>query len=201
MLVPQLRLRRMTGPRAAGTLVVAGLLSASLSALISTALPSPISLFAAPPAPHSGSVTGNAVSMLPSLYASSEDVSPVVMHGRGRSYIAPELYDDGWRHGLRNMWLEDQMGGNWMNVSTLRTYTYPSGRLKPRVLTKLRAADHKRAVRYIKRLQHFGLMPFHRIESRLESDIAARRPPRAVQGMSVGEKSGGSLKDAVNQVS
>mmetsp|Transcript_147461 Transcript_147461/g.410788 ORF Transcript_147461/g.410788 Transcript_147461/m.410788 type:complete len:103 (-) Transcript_147461:136-444(-) len=75
------------------------------------------------------------------------------------------------------MWMEDQMGGNWMNITTLKSYTFPSGRLKPRVMTKLRMADHKRAMRYIKRLRHFGLMPFHRIQAKLETDEKARRPP------------------------
>merc|ERR1719410_1692178 len=90
--------------------------------------------------------------------------------------VSKDYYEDGWRWGARNMWLEDQMGSNWMNVSTLRTYTFPSGRMKPRVMTKLRLADHKRAARYIKRLQHFGMMPFHRILADIEKDPAAQRP-------------------------
>mmetsp|Transcript_46358 Transcript_46358/g.93537 ORF Transcript_46358/g.93537 Transcript_46358/m.93537 type:complete len:124 (-) Transcript_46358:111-482(-) len=93
------------------------------------------------------------------------------------NWVSKDFYKDGWRFGGKNAWLEDQMGGNWMNISTLRQYTFPSGRLKPRVMTKLRMSDHKRAMRYIKRLRHFGLMPFHRIQAKVESDPAAKRPP------------------------
>ncbi|CAE7765763.1 unnamed protein product [Symbiodinium sp. CCMP2456] len=32
-------------------------------------------------------------------------------------HIKKAYYNDGWRHGGINMWMEDQLGGNWMNVS------------------------------------------------------------------------------------
>mmetsp|Transcript_135948 Transcript_135948/g.290541 ORF Transcript_135948/g.290541 Transcript_135948/m.290541 type:complete len:219 (+) Transcript_135948:79-735(+) len=111
--------------------------------------------------------------------------SPASARAQGRPAITMEVaryhlkdqYRDGWRFGSRNMWLEDQMGGNWMNVTKLREYTFPSGRLKPRVMTKLRQSDQKRAMRYIKRLRRFGMMPFHRLQAKISTDPAAMRPP------------------------
>mmetsp|Transcript_22756 Transcript_22756/g.65620 ORF Transcript_22756/g.65620 Transcript_22756/m.65620 type:complete len:212 (-) Transcript_22756:165-800(-) len=170
-------------PRALGLLVLgACACGAALVALRST--------LAAEPAP-STAFAGQYLSVgLPRPRARPAAAAPVgdleqVSEGRAgdvamRSrWIAKEVYGDGWRFGGRNMWLEDQMGGNWMNISVLKTYTFPSGRLKPRVMTKLRQADHKRAIRYIKRLRHFGLMPFHRIQAHVKTDPDAQRPMRA----------------------
>eukprot|EP00913_Durusdinium_trenchii_P023168 g21748.t1 len=61
-------------------------------------------------------------------------------------------------------------------------HCFASGRLKPRVLTKLRMSDHKRAVRYIKRLRMLGLMPYHRLQSKIATDKEAKRPPRQGTG-------------------
>ena len=69
------------------------------------------------------------------------------------------------------------MGGNWMNISQLKEYTHPSGRLKSRYLTKLFMSNHNRAMIYIKRLQSLGLMPYHRIQAKMASDPAANPPP------------------------
>merc|ERR1712227_600926 len=100
------------------------------------------------------------------------------MGAMGRTkWHAKGLYKDGWRHGGRNMWMEEGMGGNWMNISVLKEYTFPSGRLKPRVMTKLRQPDHKRAIRYIKRLRQLGLMPYHRIQAKIDTDPTAKAPP------------------------
>merc|ERR1719401_1378751 len=116
--------------------------------------------------------------LIASPEVSGRDTGAVAMEARRREpWFSKDYYKDGWRFGGRNMWMEDQMGGNWMNITTLRTYTFPSGRLKPRVMTKLRLSDHKRAIRYIKRLRIMGLMPFHRIQAKLETDPEARRPP------------------------
>ncbi|CAE7484271.1 unnamed protein product [Symbiodinium natans] len=97
-------------------------------------------------------------------------------------HVKPAYYNDGWRHGGINMWMEDQLGGNWMNVSALKQYTYASGRLKPRVLTKLRMSDHKRAVKYIKRFRRLGIMPYHRLLAKIEKDPEAKRPARKGTG-------------------
>merc|ERR1719221_1545243 len=110
--------------------------------------------------------------------AQREGAGLVAMEARRREpWFAKSYYNDGWRFGGKNMWMEDQMGGNWMNITTLRTYTFPSGRMKPRVMTKLRMSDHKRAMRYIKRLRRFGLMPYHRLQAKISTDPAAMRPP------------------------
>merc|ERR1712037_908920 len=88
----------------------------------------------------------------------------------------PSLYNDGWRYGARSMWMEDTMNRNWMNITVLREYTFPSGRLKPRTMTKLSSASHSRAIRYIKRLRRIGLMPFHRLQSKMLTDDDAQNP-------------------------
>ncbi|CAE7719511.1 unnamed protein product [Symbiodinium pilosum] len=101
-------------------------------------------------------------------------------------HIKQAYYNDGWRHGGINMWIEDKLDGNWMNVNALKNYTYASGRLKPRVLTKLRMSDHKRAVRYIKRFRQLGIMPYHRLLAKIEKDPAAKRPPKGKTSASYG---------------
>eukprot|EP00929_Paragymnodinium_shiwhaense_P067284 TRINITY_DN3387_c0_g2_i1.p2 TRINITY_DN3387_c0_g2~~TRINITY_DN3387_c0_g2_i1.p2 ORF type:complete len:220 (+),score=47.02 TRINITY_DN3387_c0_g2_i1:86-745(+) len=120
-----------------------------------------------------------------SLLAASEDAPRGrpggVAMGRMR-WVQKERYGDGWRFGGRNMWLEEAMGSNWMNITVLKTYTFPSGRVKPRVMTKLRQSDHKRAVRYVKRLRRMGLMPYHRIQAKVATDPAAQRPPPPSRG-------------------
>ena len=91
------------------------------------------------------------------------------------------------------------MGGNWMNVTTLKSYTFPSGRLKPRVMTKLRASDHKRAIRYVKRLRHFGLMPFHRLQANMYKDPAAKRAPRPPRAPMGGQQLSQDMKKTIDQ--
>jgi len=126
--------------------------------------------------------------------------SAVTMYGG--PWFAKDNYKDGWRFGGKNMWMEDQMGGNWMNITTLSQYTFPSGRLKPRVMTKLRMADHKRAMRYIKRLRHFGLMPFHRLQAKVGDDALAKRSERAPGNKAViqSSKMSKSGREAVDDV-
>ncbi|CAK0893222.1 unnamed protein product, partial [Prorocentrum cordatum] len=80
------------------------------------------------------------------------------------------------------------MGGNWMNITQLKEYTHPSGRLKSRYLTKLFMSNHNRAMIYIKRLQCLGLMPYHRIQAKMANDPAALPPPPKVQFNSGGER-------------
>mmetsp|Transcript_63968 Transcript_63968/g.144371 ORF Transcript_63968/g.144371 Transcript_63968/m.144371 type:complete len:219 (+) Transcript_63968:79-735(+) len=154
--------RSTTGPRHAPPAAFVGQ-SAALAA-------------AAPARARSRAPSSGSLDLDLSEVASAEEgrASGVAMHGR--RWVSKDFYRDGWRFGGRNMWMEDQMGGNWMNISTLKTYTFPSGRLKPRVMTKLRMSDHKRAMRYIKRLRHFGLMPFHRIQAKIQTDPSAKRP-------------------------
>lgn len=96
------------------------------------------------------------------------------------------------------MWMEDQMGSNWMNVTTLKTYTFPSGRMKPRVMTKLRSTDHRRAMIYIKRLRKMGLMPYHRLQAKVEGDPLARRPPPITGQQSLGNSRVPNAKDIDN---
>eukprot|EP00438_Fugacium_kawagutii_P019089 Skav234717 [mRNA] locus=scaffold634:149620:157870:+ [translate_table: standard] len=47
-------------------------------------------------------------------------------------YVRKPYYEDGWRIGGKNMWIEERLGGNWMNITALKEYTFASGRLKPR---------------------------------------------------------------------
>ncbi|CAK0893221.1 unnamed protein product [Prorocentrum cordatum] len=109
------------------------------------------------------------------------------MAGRTTSQ-GPSVYNDGWRQGRYNLWMEEQMGGNWMNITQLKEYTHPSGRLKSRYLTKLFMSNHNRAMIYIKRLQCLGLMPYHRIQAKMANDPAALPPPPKVQFNSGGER-------------
>jgi len=142
-------------------------------------------------------IGGSAVDLWTPSTASSE--SEVTMYGG--PWFAKDNYKDGWRFGGKNMWMEDQMGGNWMNITTLSKYTFPSGRLKPRVMTKLRMADHKRAMRYIKRLRHFGLMPFQRLQANVGTDTLAKRPEREsnTKARTQGAKLGGSGQEAMDE--
>lgn len=110
-------------------------------------------------------------------------MEPVAPHSEALTamnskYVRKPYYEDGWKIGGKNMWIEERLGGNWMNITSLKEYTFASGRLKPRVLTKLRMADHKRATRYIKRLRMLGLMPYHRLLAKIETDPEAKRPQR-----------------------
>ncbi|CAJ1330735.1 unnamed protein product, partial [Effrenium voratum] len=114
------------------------------------------------------------------LRAPTDEDSLTQMNSR---YVRKPYYEDGWRVGGRNMWIEDRLGGNWMNITALKQYTYPSGRLMPRVMTKLRMTDHKRAMRYIKRMRMLGLMPYHRLLGNIGKDPAAKRPPFKSTGM------------------
>lgn len=121
------------------------------------------------------------------------------MHG----YVKKSVYNDGW-YGGRNAWLEEAMGGNWMNVSVLKTYTHPNGKLKQRVFTKLRMADHKRATKYIKRLRSMGLMPFHRLQAKVKKAPEASRPPMrqgtGIFGRGVAAKQmAPDVKDSIDQ--
>jgi len=124
--------------------------------------------------PRSTSRQGGSV--LASYDAEAEVRAPSVTMFHSGEFQQKAVYDDGWRYGGKNEWLEDALGGDWLNPNALRQYTFPSGRLKPRVMTKLRMCDHKRAIRYIKRLRQFGLMPFHRLAAKVETDPEARRP-------------------------
>merc|ERR1711920_546631 len=110
----------------------------------------------------------------------------------------PSLYNDGWRYGSRSMWMEDTMNRNWMNITVLREYTFPSGRLKPRTMTKLSSASHARAMKYIKRLRRMGLMPFHRLQSKMLTDDEAQNP-RAISPSPFAAPGAGGTRPAMTR--
>mmetsp|Transcript_21401 Transcript_21401/g.49817 ORF Transcript_21401/g.49817 Transcript_21401/m.49817 type:complete len:196 (+) Transcript_21401:66-653(+) len=134
--------------------------------------------FSSPPAAvRSKAAAAEEPSLLAGAYELSSDPEEPLTAMNSR-HVKKAYYADGWRHGGKNMWVEDQLGGNWMNITALKQYTYASGRLKPRVMTKLRMSDHKRAIRYIKRFRQLGIMPYHRLLAKIEQDPDAKRPPR-----------------------
>merc|ERR1712107_625507 len=97
---------------------------------------------------------------------------------RVNDYKMPSPYNDGYSYEDGSMWMDEEMGGNWMNISSFKQYIFPSGRVKPSSLTQLRLADHRRAVNYIKRCRRMGLLPYMRVQAKMYSDPAAIRPSR-----------------------
>eukprot|EP00434_Breviolum_minutum_P001132 symbB.v1.2.000990.t1/scaffold43.1/size391093/19 len=64
--------------------------------------------------------------------------------------------------------------------------------------------DHKRAVRYIKRMRMLGLMPYHRLLAKIETDPEAKRPPRQGQmygkGANAATRSNPGMTTAANNL-